>query len=216
MNAGNKKGRPRTHLFYDFVKITAALPGVVAFRPKYLYENEAAKKRIRGGALLIANHFGFFDPVYLQFAVWYRRMRQVCLQQFFDSRAGWLFRAVHCIPVDRDNIGMDSIREIVTSLKNGEVVGMYPEGHINTENEDIQTFKSGMVLMALQSGCPVIAIYMKPRKHWYERLVFAIGEPVDPHTVCGDRKGIAAIEQMTSVLKEKEESLKKLASEGKT
>ena len=39
--------------FYDFVKLTAALPGLLWFRPKWIYENEAAKKRVRGGAIYV-------------------------------------------------------------------------------------------------------------------------------------------------------------------
>ncbi len=196
------------YLFYDFVKITAGLPGLVAFRPKLLYRGK--KERIRGGALIIANHFGFFDPIYLQYAVWYRRMRFVCLQSFFDSRAGWLFGAVHCIPINRDNIGMDSIRTIIDSLKEDKLVALFPEGHVN-EQEGIDPFKSGMVLMAMQSDKPIIPVYIRPRKHWYERLVLAIGEGVNVKEACDNKTGMAAMEEVAAILKEKEEELKILA-----
>lgn len=192
------------YLFYDFVKVTAGVPGVLFFRPKIVYESAQAKKRIRGGALLIANHFGFFDPIYLQFAIWYRRMHFVCLQQFFDSKAAWLFRAVHCIPIDRENIGMDSIRRIVTCLKEEKIVAMFPEGHIVTEGENLAAFKSGMVLMALQANKPIIPVYIKPRDHWYDRLVLAVGEPVHV-TQSG---GVSAIEETAEMLRKKEELLK--------
>ncbi len=196
-------------MFYDFVKITGGIPGFLFFRPKLLYANDAAKERVRGGALLIANHFGFFDPIYLQFALWYRRMRFVCLKQFFDSKAGWLFYAVHCIPVDRENIGMDTVREIVDSLKKDEVVGMFPEGQINTEPGDLAAFKSGMVLMGLQSKKPIIPVYIKPRYHWYDRLVLAIGEPVDVGNM--GASGMAALDEAAKLLHDREEELKKLA-----
>ena len=202
------------YLFYDFVKITAGLPGLLAFRPKLLYYDPGKRERIRGGALLIANHFGFFDPIYLQYAVWYRRMRFVCLQSFFDSRAGWLFEAVHCIPINRDNIGMDSIRTIIDSLKEEKLVAMFPEGHVN-ENTGIDPFKSGMVLMAMQSDKPIIPVYIRPRKHWYERLVLVIGEKVNVKEACAGKTGMAAMEEVAAILKEKEEELKILAEEWK-
>ena len=31
------------------------------------------------------NHDGFFDPIYLMFAIWYRRHRFICRKEFFDS-----------------------------------------------------------------------------------------------------------------------------------
>ena len=204
MREQKHKDEPSSYLFFDFVKITAALPGLLFFRPKILYESGEAKRKITGGALLIANHFGFFDPIYLQVAVWYRRMHFVCLQQFFDSRAGWLFRAVHCIPVDRENIGMDSIRRIVTCLKEGKLVGMFPEGHIVTEGEELAAFKSGMVLMAMQAQKPIIPVYIRPRLHWYDRLVLVIGERV----TVDQKNGLSSIERTAEMLREKEEALK--------
>ncbi|MDD7394040.1 MAG: hypothetical protein PUG24_06570, partial [Eubacteriales bacterium] len=86
------------YLFYDFVKITAAIPGLICFRPKLVYENKKAKKKIRGGAMIVSNHVGFRDPVYLQFAVWYRRQHFVCLKKLFEGRAALLFKGFLCIP----------------------------------------------------------------------------------------------------------------------
>ncbi|MBR5428265.1 MAG: hypothetical protein IK118_07945, partial [Clostridia bacterium] len=79
------------YLVYDFVKASAALPGMIWLRPRWRFESKAAKKFIRGGALLIANHSGFFDPVNVMFAVWYRRHHFVCSKEFFDSKARWWF-----------------------------------------------------------------------------------------------------------------------------
>ena len=202
------RARENNYIFYDFVKITAGLPGVLFFRPKIVYESEEAKKKIEGGALLIANHFGFFDPIYLQFAIWYRRMHFVCLQQFFDSKAAWLFRAVHCIPVDRENIGMDSIRQIVTCLKEEKIVAMFPEGHIVSDGKDLAAFKSGMVLMALKAQKPIIPVYIKPREHWYDRLVLAVGERVEVSQENGPSSGLSLIEETAKMLRTKEELLK--------
>lgn len=199
------------YLFYDFVKATAALPGLVAFRPKIIYENKAAKARIKGGALLVANHFGFFDPIYLQFAVWYRRMHFVCIQDFFDSKWGWLFKAVHCIPVNRDNIQMSTIRGITDSLKNEKIVAMFPEGHINEDPDNLGSFKSGVVLMALRSKKPIIPVYIRPPQRKTDRLMLVIGEPVDVQKICKGA-GMSSIEECAKLLKEKEEGLKKLVS----
>ena len=52
------------YLFHDFVKITATLPGLLWFRPKYVYKSAAAKKKARGGVMVIANHISKVDPVY--------------------------------------------------------------------------------------------------------------------------------------------------------
>ncbi|MBQ9414645.1 MAG: 1-acyl-sn-glycerol-3-phosphate acyltransferase, partial [Clostridia bacterium] len=198
------------YLLFDFMKVTAALPGLLWFRPRWIYENDAAKKRIRGGALLVSNHDGFFDPLYLQFAVWYRRHHFICSKEFFEGRAAWMFRAFHCIPIDRENFQMSSFRGILDHLRAGELVTIFPEGHVNDGSGEIAAFKSGMVLMAMQSRTPIIPVYLKPRAHWYSRLVFAIGEEVDPNTLFADRPAMQRIDAIASMLHEREEQLKHL------
>lgn len=210
MNEAKNESRRPSYLFYDFVKITAGLPGLLWFRPKLLYASKKAGERIRGGALLIANHIGFFDPVYLHFAVWYRRMHFVCLQQFFDSGWGWFFRAVHCVPIDKQNVGVDSVREIIRLLKAGELVSMFPEGRVNDGSGEMAAFKSGMVLMAMRSGRPIVPVYVRQKRHWYERLTMAIGEPVDVKALCGEKAGVAGLEAAAEQLRQKEEELKQM------
>ena len=43
----------------DFMRVSGALPGLLWLRPKIRYTTEKAKKRIRGGALVISNHTSF-------------------------------------------------------------------------------------------------------------------------------------------------------------
>ena len=210
MNAAKSEQKRPSWLFYDFVKITAGLPGLLWYWPRLVYENEAARERIRGGALLIANHIGFFDPVYLHYAVWYRRMRFVCLKQFFDSSWGWFFRRVHCIPIDKNNVGIESVREIIRHLKAGGIVSMFPEGHVNRESGELDAFKSGAVLMALRSGAPVVPVYVRPKKRWYERLTMAIGQAADVKDLISGKGGVAGMDAAAEQLFEKEEQLKKL------
>ena len=211
MNRQNGKNRLFSfrYLLHDFVKVTATVPGVIWFRPKWIYETDAAKKRIRGGAVIISNHDGFYDPVYLMFAVWYRRQHFVCMKEFFDSKFGWLFKAFLCIPVDRNNFGIGSLRAIVDEAKRGGVVTIFPEGHINNEESGgLSSFKSGMVLMALQAKVPVVPVYVAKRKRFYSRLKCVIGEPIDIIKEYGERPTFTQIEAIASKLQSKEESLK--------
>ena len=200
------------YFIYDFVKITAGLPGLLIFRPKWIYESAEAKKRIRGGALVVSNHYGFFDPLFLMIAIWYRRHRFVCGKEFFESRARFWFRSFLCIPIDRANFSISSLRAITDAMKAGYLVSMFPEGHVNGERTgDLEDFKPGLVLMALQAKTPVVPVYIKPRKHFYERARFVIGEPVDVTALYGERPTFAQIEEIARAVRDKEEQLKELA-----
>lgn len=201
------------YLVYDFVKATASLPGLIWMRPRWIYETEAAKKRIRGGALLIANHYGFFDPVYLMFAVWYRRHHFICGQEFFESKFRWLFKQFLCIPVDRKNFNFGSLREITDELKSGSLVSIFPEGHIHDDGGNLGAFKSGPVLIALQGKVPIVPVYVRPKAHFWNRVTFVIGEPIDLVKRYGKRPPMSEIDAIAEELHRKEESLKQIADQ---
>ena len=197
------------YFIFDFIKITAS-PGILWFRLKRVYENEAARKKQREGVLFISNHVAFSDPVVLLFALWYRRPRFVCLKQFFEGRARWWFRSFLCIPIDKENVGLDSIRDVADHLKNEEAVVMFPEGQINSSGE-MTKFKSGMVLMALQGKVPIVPLYIRKKKHWYSRTCVVFGEEIPVVPPDGRRPKLSEIDAIAGRLQEKEETLKKLA-----
>ena len=201
------------YALYDFAKVTGALPVLAWCRPKILYENEAARRHIRGGALLIANHSAMADPVFLMCVLWYRRHRFICLKQFFEGKLRWLFTGFRCIPIDRENMGVDSFRLITECLQSGALVSMFPEGRVNVEDDNVAKFKSGMVLMAHRSGCPIVPVYMRPPKFPAKRLVAAVGEPLDVRALLGVRPSMKSINETAELLQKKENELKRIVEE---
>lgn len=165
------------YFIHDFVRIAAFLPGFLWWRPKHLYENENARKKIKGGTLLISNHVWFTDPIFLMYGIWYRRLRFVALKVLFNTPAkNFWFRHFLCIPIDRENVSMETFREIVGLLKDDEVVAMFPEGKINGGNDGLQAFRSGMILMAMQSRKPIRPVYIRKKKGVRYRLLIVVGE----------------------------------------
>lgn len=167
------------YFVYDLVKLLTVPLGILWFRPKIYRVNERVPKRIKGGAILISNHISFFDPVFLQVGLWNRRHHFLTLSELFNTKfKKWLFNSFLCIPVDRNNFSIDVFRTIVDHLKSDDLVTMFPEGHINHEDNSIASFKSGMILMAMKSGKPIIPIFIKKRKTLFSRLKFVMGEPL--------------------------------------
>ena len=144
----------------DFIRVTGVLPGLLWLRPKYVYENENAKKKIKGAAIAIANHSTFYDPVYISFALWYRRHRFVVKKEIYDSKAHTLLKWGRCIPIDPENAGLDSVKAVTAALKEGELVTMFPEGQVSHSQTDFKQFKSGVVLMAFKGKAPIVPIFI--------------------------------------------------------
>ena len=204
------------YFVYDFIKIGVFLTSWLWFRPKYIYESKEAKLRLRGGALVLSNHTSFLDPLYLIYCLWYRRQRFVCMKEFYNSKLrGLFFRLVGCKPIDRENTSCDSLRDITDALKSGEVVSIFPEGHIGWTG-DVAEFKAGAVLMSSLSGRPIVPIYIKkPARQFFSRLAFVIGEPIDITAVYGRRLNPQKMQEIAESLRENEIKLKKLSGEDK-
>ena len=198
-------------LLMDLIRITGALPGLVWLRPKIRYTAKQAKKRLRGGVLVIANHTSFIDPACMMYVLWYRRLYFVCHQAFVETKAGPFFRAAGClIPINADNFSVGSFRSITESLRDGKAVTLFPEGHVNKGDEMLE-FKSGMVLISMQSKRPIVPVYLKPRRHWYSRFKAVVGEPVDITSLSEGRPAFSKIQEVTALLKKREEELEAFA-----
>ncbi|MCQ2496349.1 MAG: 1-acyl-sn-glycerol-3-phosphate acyltransferase [Lachnospiraceae bacterium] len=209
----NKKSGGYSFLdfLYDIIRWFIIITGLPIFRPKYIYENEAAKKHVKGGALLVSNHVHLVDPMYLMLGIWYRRNHFIIAEEVYNKKFLSIFLKISgCLPVNRENVSLDTFRNIVDRLKQGRMVTIFAEGHINTDESKIDAFKSGMVLMALQSGVPIVPIYMKKKKHFYSRIVFVIGEKIDIDDGSGKRPGLAKINKIAEQVHERELQLKEI------
>ena len=198
------------NIVIDFVRITGGLPVLLILRPKKRFASEKAKQKLRGGALIIANHTDYVDPVYLMSAFWYRRHHFIASEEVMDSKAGGFLRACGCIRIDRNNVTMNTLRKITDKLKQGEIVSMFPQGRISSGGDEGASFKSGMVLMAIRSGAPIVPVYIKPKKSFFSRLHVVVGERVSVTELYGERPTFAQIDAAAKLLYEREEQLKNL------
>lgn len=141
---------------------------------------ESYETHIQGGAILAANHTSFADPFLLGVTVWYRRMFFMAAEVVMKGKLrSWLLKGVGAIRIDRNGTDIEAIRKSVEVLKQGHLLAIFPQGGIS-QGEQIQTLKSGVVLIALQAGVPIIPMHIQPRKHWYDRRVVVIGDLLDP------------------------------------
>src|SRR5215470_4388007 len=83
-----------------------------------------------GGFLLAANHISHFDPFIISLTL-RRKIDWMTMAEFFRSRlVGFLLRAVDAFPADRDRANRTTIRTAIERLKEGRIVGLFPEGGI--------------------------------------------------------------------------------------
>src|SRR5437667_3652769 len=83
-----------------------------------------------GGFLLAANHISHFDPFLISLAV-RRKIDWMAMAEFFRLPiVGLALRAVDTFPAERDRADRKTIRTAIERLKDGRIVGLFPEGGI--------------------------------------------------------------------------------------
>lgn len=198
---------------YDIFK-WSGWPMFLFFRVKKIYENKNQKKHVKKGALVISNHIQYSDPMVLHCTFWYRRLHFVVMKELMQTKmSNWFYHNCGCIPIDREKFSLSSLREIIEMLKGGYLVGLFPEGHV-TLDKPMESFKSGVVLMAYQADAPIVPVYRELRKSVWQRQRVVIGEPINLKEKFGELQGMKQIEEITKYLFEKENELKEIYSKG--
>jgi len=82
------------------------------------------------GFLLASNHISHFDPLIIS-SVLRRKIDWMAMAEFFPMPIVGLFlRAVDAFPAERGRADRKTIRTAIERLRNGRVVGVFPEGGI--------------------------------------------------------------------------------------
>jgi len=83
-----------------------------------------------GGLLLASNHISHFDPPIISSVV-RRKIDWMAMAEFFPVPGlGHFLRAVDAFPAERDRADRKTIRCAIERLRNGRIVGVFPEGGI--------------------------------------------------------------------------------------
>jgi 1-acyl-sn-glycerol-3-phosphate acyltransferase len=148
-----------------------------------------------GGAVLAITHFGYMDFALVEWMMWKRNRRHIrfmAQKGAFDKPVvGWLLRGMRHISVDM-TAGADAYRLAVQALRDGEVLGVFPEGGVSASFE-VRDLKTGAIRMAAEAGVPVIPVAVwgghrlmtkaarsSLREKFGVPVGFAVGEPLRP------------------------------------
>jgi 1-acyl-sn-glycerol-3-phosphate acyltransferase len=110
-----------------------------------------------GGAIICSNHVSFFDFTFLGLGAisQHRLVRFMAKSAVFGHWfAGPFMRAMRHIPVDR-KAGAAAFESAVRALKDGEVVGVFPEATIS-RSFTVKDLKAGAARMAIDADVPII------------------------------------------------------------
>lgn len=113
----------------------------------------------RGPAILVCNHVSGLDPLLIQ-STCPRLIVWMMAREYYQMKAmKWLYRTIDAIPVERSGRDMAATRAAMRALSDGRVLGIFPEGKIETSRE-LLPFQSGVAMLAIRAGVPVYPAYL--------------------------------------------------------
>ena len=176
-----------------------------------------------GGFLLAANHISHFDPFIISSVV-RRKIDWMAMAEFFLLPVlGFFLRAVDAFPADRYRADRKTIRTAIQRLKQGRIIGLFPEGGIRDGPRSLlegAPLRAGASTLAHLSGVPILPCVIVGSDRLYSKkswlplrrtpIWIAFGNPI-PHfpnleksaaRACIDRELAAAFKILFAELRE--------------
>ncbi len=132
----------------------------------------------QGGVLLCANHIHAFDPIIVGINA-PRPVHYMAKEELFSVPIlGKIVRKVYAFPVKRGLSDREALRKGLSILKEGHVLGLFPEG-TRSKTGELGKGLAGAGFFALRTSavvvpCAIIGPY-KP----FKRIKVVFGDPLD-------------------------------------
>ena len=129
-----------------------------------------------GGFLLCGNHISNWDAPLIQVFI-KRRIYYMAKDELFHAfGVGLILKLIKAIPVKRSGADFNSIKLAIKTVKNGDVLGIFPTGQrekVKGEGE----VKSGVGFLAVKTDAPVIPVRIVASYRLFSRVTMYIGSP---------------------------------------
>ena len=135
--------------------------------------------------MLLGNHNHMFDPMLVAVPVYRYHVRFLGKKELMNNAiVKWLVEQLLMIPVDRHNMDMSAIRNCLKALKEGHVLGIFPEGTRHKEGV-MQDMESGVAMLALRAGVRMLPAYITGKPALFKTVHVYYGDPISVKDIAG-------------------------------
>jgi len=179
--------------FYTFAK--SVVYGI--FKPWYRIEAIGLENFPKeSGVLLCCNHIHNFDPLVLGIMA-PRPVHYMAKEEIFRVPIlGGIVRNVNAFPVKRGMSDREALRKGLSVLKDGHVLGLFPEG-TRSKTGELGKGLAGAGFFALRSNCAVVPCAIIGPYKSLSKLKVVYGKPIDMDEM---RSTKASTEQATELI----------------
>ena len=141
-------------MFYRFIYFLIRIIATPLFRIKvHGIENMPKDEKY----IICANHKSFLDPIFVALAI-NRQVHFIAKKELFEIPIlKNILKKLNAIPAQRDGKDLSVLRDSIKLIKNGKILGIFPEG---TRVKEIkrENIKDGAGYIALKSKTDILTI----------------------------------------------------------
>lgn len=171
-NTANKKKNIPYHI----------VQGLACFLSHTLYPatfHNREKLNMDAPYILISNHHSMLDPLFLSYACKRHYIRWLGKKEIEKMPViSWFAKKMNMIHVDRHNTDMAAMRQCMSAVKGGEVLGIFPEG-TRHQPSLMYEVESGTAFIALRAGVQLLPVYFDKGLKPFRRAHVYVGQPMD-------------------------------------
>lgn len=157
-----------------------------------------------GGLLICPNHISAMDVIVLTSATKKRQIRYMAKAELFKIPVlSWIIKAMGAFPIKRGEGDVAAIKKTIGLLKEGQTVGMFPQGtRYKGVHPKTSKVKPGAGMIAHRSSVPVLPVAIITKNYklgFLRRTDVVFGKPIYPADM-GFESGNRAEQQVASEL----------------
>lgn len=181
--------------WYNALRRLARL--LIPFQARFTYSHPERVPQT-GGVLLVSNHLGPTDPIFIGVRVG-REMRILARAEIFEwPLLGWLARRCGTVPIHRGESDREALRIALGLLAEKQCVLVFPEGNYARmpDPPTMLPLRPGAAWLALRADVAVVPVAISGSEHvwtlprgwriWHHPHVHVVfGEPYRPRVPAG-------------------------------
>lgn len=131
-----------------------------------------------GNVIIASNHKSNLDPVFLAAAIRNREVAAIAKKELFNIKPlGFILNKLNVIPINRDKPDVSTIKNILRAIKDGYVLGIFPEG-TRVKGPGFGEAKAGLSVFAIKGKALVVPISIISNYKLFNRVTIYIDKPI--------------------------------------
>jgi 1-acyl-sn-glycerol-3-phosphate acyltransferase len=158
------------------------------------------------GAVIVCNHQSGIDPLLIQLCT-DRVVHWMVAREYYEMFGiSVVFRTLRSIRVNRGGVDIASTKTAIRLAQQGGLVGLFPEGRVNTTRDLLLPGRSGAALIALKARVIVIPCWVEGAPYdgsalgsffMAAKARVTVGKPIDLSPYYGREGDKAVLQKLT-------------------